>query len=153
MILLLQKKRNQRNKILRLGGRYVYADSFKERAAYDWAVEVSVYVKIDKKRMGIGSKLYEALEQGLKEQGILNLNAYIACPQEEDEYLTRDSIAFHEKLGYRFVGQFHQCGYKFRRWYDMVWMEKHIGPHLQDQPPVRSFDQVRTVIAQKYQIE
>lgn len=120
-----------------MGGRYVYADSFKERAAYDWAVEVSVYVKIDKKRMGIGSKLYEALEQGLKEQGILNLNAYIACPQEEDEYLTRDSIAFHEKLGYRFVGQFHQCGYKFRRWYDMVWMEKHIGNHLEIQPKVK----------------
>ena len=60
----------------------------------------------------------------LKQQGILNVNACIAYPQAEDEYLTKDSVLFHEKLGYTMVGTFHQCGYKFHCWYDMVWMEK-----------------------------
>ena len=80
-------------------------------------------------------------------------NACIAYPQTEDEYLTRDSVHFHSRLGYRMVGQFFQCGYKFGRWYDMVWMEKHIAPHLENQPPVRTFDQVRPIIREKYQIE
>ena len=132
---------------------YAYAGTFHDREAYDWAVETSIYVHPDCKRAGVGRKLYQALEDVLREQGILNLNACIAYPQTEDEFLTLDSVHFHTHLGYRMVGRFSQCGYKFNRWYDMVWMEKHIGPHLQNQPPVRSFDQVRTVIAQKYQIE
>ena len=58
------------------------------------------------------------------------MNACVACPiGENDPYLTRDSICFHEKLGYRMVGEFYQCGYKFGRWYHMVWLEKHIGSH------------------------
>lgn len=125
---------------------YAYAGSFKDRAAYDWAAETTIYVKMDKKRMGIGSRLHEAMEHILKEQNLLNLNACIACPEEDDEYLTKDSILFHEKLGYRFVGKFRLCGYKFNRWYHMVWMEKHIGDHLQFQPAVKSFDEMRETI-------
>lgn len=54
----------------------------------------------------------------------------VPTPAEEpDPYLTRDSIRFHEALGYRMAGKFHQCGYKFGRWYHMVWMEKQIGSH------------------------
>ena len=49
-------------------------------------------------------------------------------------------------MGYRFVGEFQQCGYKFGRWYNMVWMEKHIGPHLEHQPPVIAFDEIRNDI-------
>ena len=62
---------------------------------------------------------------------------------DDDPYLTRASVAFHERRGYRTVGEFTRCGYKFRRWYNMVWMEKLIGPHLTDQPPVLPFDAVR----------
>lgn len=121
---------------------YTYAGPFHERAAYDWAVETSIYVKKDKKGLGIGRKLYEALEKCLAAQGILNLNACIAWPEKEDEYLSRDSAEFHRRLGYRMVGEFHQCGYKFSRWYNMVWMEKHIGVHREDQPAVKPFEQV-----------
>lgn len=121
---------------------YAYASSFHERAAYDWAAETSIYVSMDKKRLGIGVKLYEVLEKMLKKQGILNLNACIACPIENDPYLTRDSVAFHEKMGYRIVGHFSKCGYKFNRWYDMVWMEKHIGEHKEKQPAVRKFPDI-----------
>lgn len=121
---------------------YAYAGPFKERAAYDWAVETSVYVRRDARRRGIGRALYGALERCLGAQGILNLNACIACPERPDEYLTRDSVEFHSRLGYRLVGEFRQCGYKFGRWYDMVWMEKLIGEHLPEQPPVRPFPEV-----------
>ena len=106
---------------------YAYVSPFKERAAYDWSVETSIYVRKEAKQQGIGRRLYDRLEQILRQQGILNANACIAYPQIEDEYLTKDSVRFHEKLGYEMVGTFHQCGYKFGRWYDMVWMEKYIG--------------------------
>lgn len=121
---------------------YAYCGPFHERAAYDWAVETSIYVRRDLKRLGAGSALYAALEACLRAQGILNLNACIAYPPQEDEYLTRGSVAFHEKLGYRTVGRFSRCGYKFSRWYDMVWMEKLIGEHLALQPPVKPFSEV-----------
>ena len=108
---------------------YAYAGPFHARPAYDWAVETSIYVRQDCRGQGIGKKLYEALEQVLKGQHILNANACIAWPKQEDEYLTKDSEAFHRRLGYRLAGEFRQCGYKFGRWYNMIWMEKHLGPH------------------------
>ena len=118
---------------------YAYASPFHARPAYDWAVETSIYVERNRKGLGIGRKLYDVLEQVLAHQNILNLNACIAYPDPEDEYLTRDSVRFHEHLGYRLVGEFYQCGYKFHRWYNMVWMEKHIGRHQENQPEVIPF--------------
>ena len=58
---------------------YAYAGRFQSRAAYDWAVETSIYIRKDQKGQGLGRRLYHALEEGLKEQGILNVNACIAC--------------------------------------------------------------------------
>ena len=121
---------------------YAYAGPFKERAAYDWAVETTVYVREEAKRQGVGRTLYAALERCLAAQGVLNLNACVACPEREDEYLTRDSVDFHRRMGYRLAGEFRQCGCKFGRWYNMVWMEKHIGLHPADPPPVKPFSEV-----------
>ncbi|MBC5660859.1 GNAT family N-acetyltransferase [Anaerosacchariphilus sp. NSJ-68] len=118
---------------------YAYTGPFKERAAYDWGVETTVYVKQDCKRGGIGKKLYTALEKVSAAQHILNMNACIGYPVEEDEYLTQDSAHFHEHLGYRLVGEFHSCGFKFGRWYDMIWMEKLIGAHTAEPDPVIPF--------------
>ena len=109
---------------------YAYAHIFHGRAAYQWSVETSIYVDRNEKRKGIGKILHEALEEALKAQGILNLNAAIAYVEPEDEYLTHDSVRFHEHLGYTKVAHFHQCGRKFGRWYDIIWMEKLIGDHL-----------------------
>ena len=108
---------------------YAYAGTFKDRAAYDWSVEVTIYLHTDAKRNGYGKLLYDALEGELKSKGILNLYACIAYPVTEDEYLTKNSAQFHEHLGYELVGEFHKCGYKFGRWYNMIWMEKIIGEH------------------------
>ena len=108
---------------------YAYASPFKERDAYQWAVETSIYLDITIRRKGIGSLLYEHLEQALRRQGILNMNACISYIEPEDEYLSLDSVHFHERMSYTLVAHFHQCGKKFGRWYDMVWMEKLIGEH------------------------
>ena len=109
---------------------YAYAGVFKGRAAYDRSCEVTIYVDPDAKGRGFGRQLYEALEEELKARGFLNLYACIGVPIVEDEYLTRDSELFHQHMGYKKVGEFHQCGYKFDRWYDMIWMEKIIGEHV-----------------------
>ena len=108
---------------------YAYASAFQKRAAYQWAVETSIYVDRNERGRGIGRRLHEALEEALKQQGILNMNACIAYTEQEDEYLTLDSVRFHERLGYSRVARFHKCGKKFGRWYDMIWMEKLIGEH------------------------
>ena len=109
---------------------YAYASAFHERAAYQWAVETSIYVDRQEHKKGIGRQLHDALEEALKAQGFLNLNACIAFIDPEDKHLTQDSVRFHERMGYTKVAHFHQCGKKFGRWYDMIWMEKLIGEHL-----------------------
>jgi len=99
---------------------YAYAGPFKERAAYDWSCELSIYVDHNARKCGLGRRLYEALEQELKEMGMLNLYACIGYPITEDEYLTRNSAEFHAHMGLKKVGEFHRCGYKFGHWYDMI---------------------------------
>ena len=108
---------------------YAYAGIFKDRAAYDWSCETTIYIDHDARKTGMGRMLYEALEEKLKAMGILNMYACIGYPDTEDEYLTKNSAEFHEHLGFLKVGEFHKCGYKFGRWYDMIWMEKMIGEH------------------------
>lgn len=108
---------------------YAYAGVFKDRAAYDWSCETTIYIDHNERKSGLGRMLYEALEEKLKEIGILNLYACIGYPIEEDEYLTKNSAEFHAHLGYTKVGEFHKCGYKYGRWYDMIWMEKIVGEH------------------------
>ena len=88
---------------------YAYAGAFVGRAAYDWSCELTIYLARDARKMGL---------------------------EAEDEYLTRNSAQFHEHLGFTLAGTFRRCGYKFGRWYDMVWMEKLLAPHRPQQPPI-----------------
>ena len=121
---------------------YAYAGYFKERAAYDWACEVSIYVREDMKRSGTGRRLYEALEHCLEAMGMRNLYACIGVPEADDEYLNHDSVRFHERMGYRLCGTFRRCGYKFGRWYDMCWMEKFLVPQETEVKPVVPFPEI-----------
>lgn len=122
---------------------YAYAGSFVGRPAYDWAAEASIYLKQNKKKQGIGRKLYEALESVLRAMNICNLNACIGYPQADDEYLTKNSVEFHAHLGYEMVGEFHKCGYKFGHWYNMVWMEKMIGEHVDTPAAILNVNEIR----------
>lgn len=108
---------------------YAYAGPFKSRAAYDWAVETSIYLRRDLRRQGLGRRLYGALEDLSRAQGVWNLEACIGCPEAEDPYLTWNSVNFHAHMGFRLVGTFYKCGYKFGTWYNMAWMEKLLGEH------------------------
>lgn len=103
---------------------YAYAHAYKERAAYNWSVEVTVYLSEKAKGQGIGKKLYQALETELSKQNILILTACITGGNTH-------SIQFHEKLGYQQVGVFKKIGYKFEQWHDVYWLQKTI-----DQPTV-----------------
>ncbi len=108
---------------------YAYASEFKGRPAYQWSVELSIYLAENSHGRGYGRLLYAELEGRLKKMGIKNLYACIAYPEKEDEYLTNNSVEFHSHLGFAKVGAFRNCANKFGRWYHMTWMEKIIGEH------------------------
>ena len=98
---------------------YAYASTYYARAAYDWAVELSVYVSQDTRGKGVGSKLYDELEGLLDQMGYMHFLACISLPNE-------DSLAFHAKRGYQQVAHFPKIGYKFERWHDIVWLQKSL---------------------------
>lgn len=106
---------------------YAYAGSFHPRKAYEHSAELSIYLAPNARYRGIGKKLYARLEEILARQQVYNLYACIAFTEKEDPFLPKDSPLFHEHMGFQTAGRFHHCGYKFHRWYDMIWMEKFIG--------------------------
>lgn len=101
---------------------YTYASTFRERQAYNWCVETSIYINGKYQGRKIGEILYTKLEAILKLQNITNLVASITYPNPQ-------SIAFHEKFNYKKIAHFTKCGYKQNCWYDMIFMEKMINKH------------------------
>lgn len=99
---------------------YAYGSLPFERAAYSWCGEVSIYLDPAIQGRGIGRNLYAALESIMQQQGYRVIYAIIT---EENT----GSLAFHEKLGYRFCAQFPACGMKFDRWLSVIWMEKRLN--------------------------
>ena len=99
---------------------YAYATRPFERAAYSWCAEPSIYLKPEAQGRGIGKKLYAALESILKLQGYQVLYALVTGENI-------GSLRFHEKLGYRTLGEFPNCGWKFNRWLGVFWLEKRIN--------------------------
>lgn len=121
---------------------YAYTGRFVGREAYRHSVEVSIYVDKDFTKSGIGKQLYNIIEKISIKQNVFNLNACIAVPETNDKYLTRNSISFHEHMGYKFIGEFHKCGYKFGRWYNMAWLEKIIASHPENPEPFKPFPEI-----------
>ena len=108
---------------------YAYASTYYARAAYDWAVELSVYVSLDARGKGVGSKLYDALEDLLDQMGYVHFLACISLPNEA-------SLALHRKRGYQQVAHFPKIGYKFNRWHDIVWLQKSLDKEAR---PIKLF--------------
>lgn len=108
---------------------YCYASKFRVREGYKYSVETSIYIDHKEHKRGYGKMLMLALEDKLKSQGIRNVNVCIVCSDSVDEFLDNSSLRFHKNLGFSAVGRFHKCAYKFNKWYDVMWMEKHIGEH------------------------
>jgi len=93
---------------------YAYAGRFHARAAYQWTVEVTVYVHPAHHRRGIGRAVYTALLDALRLQGFRLAVGVIALPNPP-------SVAMHERLGFRRVGLLPAVGYKHGRWHDIGW--------------------------------
>ena len=98
---------------------YAYASAPYERAAFRWCAEPSVYLRPEARGRDIARKLYTALEWILEKQGYQVLYALIT-----DE--NHPSLRFHEKMGYRQMVRFPDCGFKFDRWLGLIWMEKRL---------------------------
>jgi L-amino acid N-acyltransferase YncA len=95
---------------------YAYASRHRERAAYQWAVDVSVYVDARHRRRHVGRALYTSLFALLRLQGFYLAHAGIALPNPA-------SVAIHEGLGFRPVGVYAQVGYKRGAWHDVGWWQ------------------------------
>jgi L-amino acid N-acyltransferase YncA len=100
---------------------FAYACRHRERAAYRWAADVSVYVDRAQRRSGIARALYESLLQRLREQGLRSACAGITLPNEP-------SVALHESLGFVAVGVFREIGWKAGAWHDVGWWQLHLVP-------------------------
>lgn len=122
---------------------YGYACAFHERPAYQWCVEMSIYVADTLHHQGIGKQLYQELERILQAQHITNLLACIAMPITPNPYVNENSRQFHQYMGYQEMGRFHHCGYKFGQWFDVIWMEKIIADHCDQQADVIDFPLVK----------
>jgi L-amino acid N-acyltransferase YncA len=98
---------------------YAYASRHRERAAYQWCVEVSVYVDGAHHGRGIGSALYDALFRILMDQGFYTAYAGITLPNPA-------SISLHEKKGFKAIGVFGNAGYKLNAWHDVGWWQRSL---------------------------
>ena len=105
---------------------YVYCHPYRERLAYQWSVEVTIYLAPAGQGKGLGRVLYEAMEEILCLQGITMLYSCITLGNEH-------SIKMHEALGYRLIGTFTNSGCKNGQWLDTVWLEKQLQA-CPDQP-------------------
>jgi phosphinothricin acetyltransferase len=100
---------------------YAYASPHRERAAYRWSVDVSAYVRDDRRAQGIGRRLYEQLFGELVDLGYHQAFAGIALPNEA-------SIALHESVGFKPLGVYRKVGFKLNAWRDVGWWQRELQP-------------------------
>ena len=93
---------------------YAYASAHGSRAAYQWSVDVSVYVREGAHRRGVGRALYTSLFAALNLQGFYNAYAGATLPNPA-------SVGLHEAMGFRPVGVYPGVGYKMGAWHDVAW--------------------------------
>ncbi len=118
---------------------YAYADRFRTRAAYQWSVEVTVYVSAAWQRRGVGQALYTSLLEGLRVLGYKSAFAGIALPNPP-------SVALHEALGFRPAGTFRAAGFKLGRWHDVGWWQLELQPLDQPQGAPRTVAEVAALV-------
>jgi L-amino acid N-acyltransferase YncA len=108
---------------------FAYGARHRERAAYRWAADVSVYVDSSHQRQGIGRQLYEALLAQLRAQRFHVACAGITLPNAA-------SVGLHESLGFELVGVYRGIGWKGGDWRDVGWWQlRLIRPTNDDRPP------------------
>lgn len=98
---------------------YAYASAYRERKAYQYCVETSVYVAEEAQQRGVAKKLYDTLFDALKKAGFTQAFAVITQPNEK-------SVAFHSAQGFESFALFEKVGFKFDQWHDVLWMRRFI---------------------------
>lgn len=121
---------------------YVYCHPYRERLAYQWAVEVTIYLAAAGQGKGLGRVLYEAMERILCLQGVTMAYSCITLGNEH-------SIKMHEALGYKLIGTFHYSGYKNQQWLDTVWLEKILQPCRPNPQNIISWHEIPQVEVEK----
>jgi L-amino acid N-acyltransferase YncA len=106
---------------------YAYASPHRQRSAYRWVVEVTIYVQEGFRGKGVGRGLYQELFRRLRQQGYFKAYAGIVIPNPPSQ-------AFHEALGFRQVATYRQVGYKLGAWLDTGWWQYDLQPVV-DNPP------------------
>ncbi|MDO5009700.1 MAG: GNAT family N-acetyltransferase [Intestinibacter bartlettii] len=114
---------------------YAYAHRYGERAAYQWDVELSIYLDMNYKGLGLGSLLYNKVIEIVKLQNVQNIYACITSANEK-------SLKFHEKCGFEFIGVFKDTGYKFDEWYDITWLGMRTKDKTQKPEPLKMINEV-----------
>ena len=107
---------------------YAYAGAHGSRAAYQWSVDVSVYVHENARRMGVGRALYATLFAALDLQGFYNAYAVATLPNPA-------SVGLHESVGFRPIGVYRGVGYKMGAWHDVVWWHLPLCERVADPDP------------------
>src|SRR5262245_61173008 len=105
---------------------YAYASSHRQRKAYQWCADVSVYIHADARNCGLGKALYSALFEVLRRQGYINAYAGITLPNP-------GSVRLHESLGFVLVGTYSRVGFKLGKWHDVSWFHLRLQEAL---PPI-----------------
>ncbi len=111
---------------------YAYAGRFRERAAYDWIAETSIYVHPSAQRRGIARRLYGVLLDAMRLQGLTQAVGVITLPGTA-------SVAMHEALGFAPAGVWRQSGWKLGQWWDVGVWQKELQPAACPPAPVRPF--------------
>ncbi len=106
---------------------YAYACRHRERPAYRWSTDVSVYVHEEQRRKGVGNRLYEALFERLRSQGFRMACAGITLPNA-------GSVALHERFGFAQVGIYRRIGFKAGAWRDVGWWQLELNATGSESP-------------------
>ncbi|ELY55836.1 GNAT family N-acetyltransferase [Natronolimnohabitans innermongolicus] len=115
---------------------YAYASRLRKRRAYQWTVELSVYVAESARQSGVGRALYQALFAVLERQGVRDAYAVTTVPNPETE-------RFHERLGFDRCVDFPAIGYTDGDWYDVAWWRRRIGEKASDPEPITPLPALR----------
>ena len=107
---------------------YAYGSPYRERKAYQWAVEVTVYLATEARGMGLGRKLYTVLCELLTLQGFTKAYGVVSLPNPA-------SAALHEVVGFRAFAVYRDIGYKNGQWHDVGWWERDLAPSEPDAKP------------------
>lgn len=110
---------------------YAYASRHRDRAAYQWSCDVSVYVAAAHRQVGVGRVLYLALFELLRLQGFYTAHAGITLPNAA-------SVRLHESLGFVPIGVYPKVGFKFGAWHDTGWWRLPLRPCVEAPTPLRT---------------